>query len=145
MTGTLNCPPSLEEFCDSYSPRCKNFCSMNGYCFNGACTCKDGWGGEACERCVGLVLEGRCLLKCPEGYYAKEQDCTRCSQDCLSCRNGSNCDQCESGYAHQETSSDESKCVKECWDGYYKLSLDKDVCERCSEGCSKCQNKETCL
>lgn len=81
----LYCPESIVEFCQYYNKKCPNFCSLNGYCFNEKCVCRENWSGDDCNQCLGVLLNGVCTKgACPKGYYlSRNIECRQCEIGCM--------------------------------------------------------------
>ncbi|ELP91802.1 hypothetical protein EIN_138190 [Entamoeba invadens IP1] len=58
---------------------------------------------------------------CEGGYYVKDDKCSKCIDNCLTCRNATTCDACSNGYYE---------------------SIGK--CNKCTPGCTECSDANTC-
>lgn len=96
--------------------------------------CKD---REECKKCTfDYVLDGKCVEKCPDGYFADNntpKQCLPCTNECGVCGNTSNCFTCKDGYYK----TDDNKCLVNCPDG---TTAEQDVseCVPCPKYCKIC-------
>ncbi|XP_076586661.1 proprotein convertase subtilisin/kexin type 5-like, partial [Chaetodon auriga] len=122
-------------------------CSLRSYMDqNGECQLCH----ELCHRCSGpskhhclscsephFLLNDTCVLKCPEGYYAEDEDervCERCHFSCQSCagRHSVQCVTCKPGLFKQGNT-----CVEFCSESHFG-NTSTMVCERCDPSCRQC-------
>ncbi|CAD8119137.1 unnamed protein product [Paramecium sonneborni] len=94
-----------EEECDTEYEGCEKCKIMNGYIcgklpFSTCSTCD-----KECKKCTNLDGINLICLSCIDGYYAVEDKCLKCDQNCINCNLQSNlctscfredCDFCES-------------------------------------------------
>ena len=146
------CP--LNERCILCPNNCKTCTSIN------ECNhqCKTGfWGSKcelSCEKCEGICYEGICSHDCTTGLYLQEKVCHKCPDNCISCRSGTDCDQCIAGYYGsicqycRECEQDEdcfwNECYVECTVGSY-FNDDVMECFQCPLNCISCTNDTFCL
>ncbi|KAL4443078.1 hypothetical protein ABPG74_002145 [Tetrahymena malaccensis] len=142
MQGSLLCPSSITDFCQSPGP-CQSFCASAGYCLNKKCTCIAGYSGEGCQ--------------CVQGYNYYEGQCRQCNQTCLTCNtiDPSQCQTCINGYYLSNgqclqcgplclTCSElaPNQCTS-CQEGFF-LDATTSTCQRCSQNCVNCTSLSNC-
>lgn len=103
-------------------------CPASQFLFNGAC-----W-----TSCPGVTVNGTCVGQCPAGFYKQNnQECIKCSTECLTCDNTNTCLTC----ANNSLSRD-GKCVASCGNGFYVF---RGICVACDRSCKNCiQNPLKC-
>ncbi|XP_035217440.1 extracellular matrix protein FRAS1-like [Stegodyphus dumicola] len=88
----------------------------------------------SCEDLEKVLHNGKCIEKCPKGYYSDERkQCKNCSPTCKTCFGNmtSQCFSCKKGFLLEK-----GRCVKICSPGFYPS---KGHCLECHESCSECQ------
>ncbi|GAB1227911.1 hypothetical protein ENUP19_0364G0035 [Entamoeba nuttalli] len=107
--------------------------------------------------CVSQTTDSNCettadgyCTKCYDGYYLKDNSCTKCSENCELC-NDLVCYKCNETYflstdqkrCTQCTGDDAPECGK-CKSGYY-FSIEQKACTKCSPFCSLCTESDNCF
>ncbi|XP_055951488.1 extracellular matrix organizing protein FRAS1-like [Argiope bruennichi] len=140
-----------------YSPKCPPCSSKSDsflndsccYCFQETCadeclSCED-VNKNFCLDCKNrskVLFQGKCLTKCPDGYFSDENnECKSCSSSCKTCFGNmtSQCSSCEKGYYLQK-----GQCVKSCDPNFYASD---GYCLECHESCLSCHgpNSSDCI
>lgn len=83
----------------------------------------------------------RCILSCPTGFFPSQgnTECLRCDNSCLSCTNGTACDQCNNHYPVKVGPS-ASLCYSDCPPMTY---LEMGRCLDCNDSCSNCSGSSS--
>ena len=154
FAGYVLCPSS-KMFCSNVP--CPSLCYGRGVCINGACVCRNGWGGSDCEMkcedgCRGCSVANKCE-SCEQGFFLQGSGCVRCSDSCLSC-NGSpdTCTACAKG-SELVGSVCKTSCIENCAAcdepcsrcdiGYF---VEGGKCSQCDNNCRECsQNSKKCV
>ncbi|KAI2552911.1 proprotein convertase subtilisin/kexin type 5, partial [Homo sapiens] len=107
-TLCTSCPKGaylLAQACVSSCPQGTWPSVRSGSCENCTEACAICSGADLCKKCQMqpghplFLHEGRCYSKCPEGSYAEDGICERCSSPCRTCEgNATNCHSCEGGH-----------------------------------------------
>ena len=158
-------PPCYElcQTCDVYSDdinnqnctSCKNESHVlqDGNCID---ECKEGYYesekkclkcGEFCKTCENSE---KCSI-CYDGYYLDEKVCKKCSENCETCTRGpeengnQNCLSCKQDSIYKYLINEENNhtCVDNCPESTFLDDINK-ICEKCTEFCLTCENKEKC-
>ena len=110
-----------------------------------------------CEKCLNdthcltcvtkshSLLDGKCLVSCPLGYYSADRVCKRCHSKCSACTGpkATHCVGCNKGYTFTNGS-----CVSQCVSGsYFDDQYDGCViCDSSQSHCKECtQKKSMCI
>ncbi|KAG8519836.1 Proprotein convertase subtilisin/kexin type 5 [Galemys pyrenaicus] len=157
------CHPSCKT-CNGSATQCTS-CPKDAYLLAQACvsTCPQGtWASvrdgscetcsEDCALCTEVSLctkcrsqpdhplflhEGRCYSKCPQGFYAENDTCERCSSSCKTCEgNATNCHSCAEGLVLKQ-----GTCQQACPRRHVAM---EGVCKPCPEMCEECIHEKTC-
>uniref|UniRef100_A0A8C9Q481 Extracellular matrix organizing protein FRAS1 n=1 Tax=Spermophilus dauricus TaxID=99837 RepID=A0A8C9Q481_SPEDA len=101
---------------------------------------------QSCFKCLGksphnctacrpshMLLDGRCLSQCPEGYFNQEGSCTECHPTCRRCHGPLEFD-CTSCHPHVTVTN--GKCKTSCKEGQF-LNL-VGYCADCHPLCQHC-------
>lgn len=104
--------------------------------------------GASCSQCkeefFKTLVDGKCNIDCPEGYYKNIliQTCEKCDVlDCKACSDSkSGCTTCKDGFYFI---SSENRCAKDCPVGFYTNQLTMK-CEKCSSNCQICSSQAQC-
>ncbi|RXM36986.1 Proprotein convertase subtilisin/kexin type 5 [Acipenser ruthenus] len=96
-----------------------------------------------CQKCLVIpkhplyLHEGKCLSKCPSGYFEDVETCTKCSPECKACKDDStSCQAC-----HQHYVLYQNRCMTTCPDEHFS---EEGLCKRCTPGCKKCDEHGIC-
>ncbi|KRX05397.1 Insulin-like growth factor binding protein, N-terminal [Pseudocohnilembus persalinus] len=152
LNGELACPDPV-TFCKQKRNFCKNYCSSKGYCSDGICVCKQGFGGLDCSVDISgcasdeiVDSDNNCISKSvcesDSSKYVNSFNklCSDCHSSCASCSGGSSdyCLSCNSGYLLlKNENADNGECHKECPKGYYS---DGTYCLECDNSCATCES-----
>lgn len=92
----------------------------------------------SCLTCINklYLFNDRCVEKCPDGYYAQNNECLQCNPMCGTCIGPSedDCKSCADGFILDEKLK---KCFSLCPDGNYYDKNDKS-CKLCEDNCLEC-------
>ncbi|XP_051540724.1 extracellular matrix organizing protein FRAS1-like [Myxocyprinus asiaticus] len=121
--GTLTIPHS-EQCCPECNPavQCHQDCLTCSGTANHCDSCKDP---------SALLMNGRCLQACPEGFFAQGKDCAACQPSCATCENDFECTACGGSFLLSGR-----QCVTTCERGLFQ---DNTRCLSCHDSCSSCQ------
>lgn len=144
--------------CNSCSEHCKGG-STECHPTTGVCTdgCKDGWFGDKCDTtchdkyCAVCDDIANTCHQCREGFYGEQctkdclQNCMKCSKDtgsCLECVRGRYAEDCSKMCLNclKDDCQVTGECLFGCKEGWFGSHCD----QRCTEGCSKCSNSDSC-
>ncbi|XP_058866401.1 proprotein convertase subtilisin/kexin type 5-like [Acipenser ruthenus] len=96
-----------------------------------------------CQKCLDIpkhplyLYEGKCLSKCPSGYFEDAETCTKCIPECKACKyDSTRCQAC-----HQDYVLYQNRCMTTCPDKYFS---EEGLCKRCTPGCKKCDKHGIC-
>jgi len=164
--STRSCVP-CSKYCDKcdengclvcskgfyFSEADKRFCiectETNLVIVNNNCeTCKV----QGCKRCIDgntnscklcdsakVLVDGKCLDKCPNGTFKVDQTCQPCDKGCKVCSNSKTCDECE-----KPNVVFNGKCVPNCPLGW--VNNNKGSCVQCAQqDCDVCDSSNTGL
>ncbi|KAM6183383.1 proprotein convertase subtilisin/kexin type 5 isoform 2-T2 [Erethizon dorsatum] len=145
-TLCTSCPKGaylLAQACVSSCPQGMWPSARSGSCENCAEDCASCSGDDLCMQCQTrrdqplFLHEGRCHHSCPEGFYAEDGFCERCSSPCRTCEgNATNCHSCEGGFVLVR-----GVCVQTCPERHVAV---EGVCEPCPEECQDCIHQKIC-
>lgn len=84
--GNLTCPMNFDVFCSTPTP-CPNFCSSNGFCFGGYCTCVKGFKGADCSQ-IDTISQPPIQPTCSAYEYLNTtaNACQMCDSKLLYCK-----------------------------------------------------------
>ncbi|XP_051278441.1 proprotein convertase subtilisin/kexin type 5b isoform X2 [Dicentrarchus labrax] len=127
-----------------------SYMDQNGDCQKCHVPCHrcSGPGKDQCFSCnkPHFLLNTTCVLECPVGYYAEDQDervCERCHFSCQSCvgHHSVECVTCKPGFFKQGSS-----CVEFCSENHFG-NTSTMVCDRCDPSCNRCwgRSNRNCL
>ena len=150
--------------CDHTCKTCNNpnsclECSGN-HCRNASGVCDEP--GEVYEGCIRCAHDTNKCIQCHAGYFfnAKTFTCTKCKDNCYSCKNETECEEPSSGYYLDKTTGEITRCVDtnceicstskdtcdECIDGYTLNGSNGGSCTQCADrNCSECEPADTCI
>nr|XP_040139728.1 proprotein convertase subtilisin/kexin type 5-like [Ictidomys tridecemlineatus] len=133
----------LEHACVSSCPEGTWPSVKSGSCENCTEDCASCSGADLCKKCQSqperplFLYQGRCYSSCPEGFYAEDSICERCSSPCQTCvGNATHCHSCEGGLV-----LDQGVCLKACPERHVAV---EGVCKPCPEMCQECIHEKTC-
>uniref|UniRef100_A0A8C1KIC1 Fraser extracellular matrix complex subunit 1 n=1 Tax=Cyprinus carpio TaxID=7962 RepID=A0A8C1KIC1_CYPCA len=86
---------------------------------------------DSCQDPSALLMNGRCLQSCPEGFFAQGKVCAACQPSCATCENDFECTACGGSFLHSGR-----QCVSTCERGLFQ---DHTRCLSCHDSCSSCQ------
>ncbi|MGH0156290.1 UNVERIFIED_CONTAM: hypothetical protein FKN15_031152 [Acipenser sinensis] len=96
-----------------------------------------------CQKCLDIpkhplyLHEGKCLSKCPSGYFEDVETCTKCIPECKACKyDSTSCQAC-----HQDYVLYQNRCMTTCPDEHFPA---EGHCKRCTPGCKKCVEHGIC-
>ncbi|XP_077615494.1 proprotein convertase subtilisin/kexin type 5 isoform X1 [Crocuta crocuta] len=145
-TLCTSCPKGmylLAQACVSSCPEGTWPSVMSGSCENCTEDCASCSGANLCRKCwtrpdFPLFLhEGRCYTRCPDGFYAENSTCRRCSAPCRTCEgNATSCHSCEGGLL-----LDQGACRETCPERHVAVD---GVCKACPNMCQDCIHEQTC-
>ncbi|XP_048360333.1 proprotein convertase subtilisin/kexin type 5-like [Sphaerodactylus townsendi] len=159
---------------------------FDGFCIH---TCPQGTFGnmkmrkcenctENCEKCIRTnhclkcqsdldephyLYQGKCLLECPEGFFAEDGICTVCSQLCKTCKgNATWCQSCETPLFLEQSECKHAcsekhfaadgvlceppfflhnqSCLHDCPSGFFDDTI---RCFQCHESCEECEGPDS--
>jgi len=96
---------------------------------------------DVCNQCnqYTFLFQGKCKKVCDDGYFAKDQTCNRCPENCTRCDGPNSCAACNNGYKVQD-----GKCVGNCTVGYYYDQITNN-CFKCDDlNCLACSPQNVC-
>ncbi|EFO63634.1 High cysteine membrane protein Group 5 [Giardia lamblia P15] len=156
------CAPGayLEKgYCKPCDPTCER-CTGPGKCTacsEAHCRAQDGTCKEpkdlysGCSKCVHDT--GKCMT-CAEGYFRSgvgSTPCTKCADNCLSCKSSTECTKAASGYYVDSSTKSPTACTDTncdtcanggtctvCKPGYGLSTSSATKCEACPDNCSTC-------
>ncbi|XP_041082767.1 proprotein convertase subtilisin/kexin type 5-like isoform X1 [Polyodon spathula] len=115
----------------------------NGKCEGCAEGCAQCSKKNNCQKCLNIpkhalyLHEGKCLSKCPSGYFEDVETCTKCSPECKTCKDDfTSCQAC-----HQHYVLYQNRCMTTCPDEYFS---EDGHCKRCTPDCKKCDEQGIC-
>lgn len=127
-----SCPPRTFQFTNDQDREICKQCGENCQ----ACANRD-----SCVQCDEefVLLNGKCVDKCPETYVNINEICIKCGEKCETCnkKNIDECKQCLPGFFNNE-----GLCVEKCLEGFFPQS-DRS-CEKCHASCKNCKNETEC-
>ncbi|XP_053061234.1 proprotein convertase subtilisin/kexin type 5 isoform X4 [Acinonyx jubatus] len=145
-TLCTSCPKGtylLAQACVSSCPEGTWPSVTSGSCENCPEDCASCSGANLCGKCrtrpdFPLFLhEGRCYTRCPEGFYAEDSACRRCSAPCGTCEgNATSCRSCRGGFV-----LDQGACRETCPERHVAMD---GVCKPCPKMCQDCIHEQTC-
>ncbi|XP_045324484.1 proprotein convertase subtilisin/kexin type 5 isoform X1 [Leopardus geoffroyi] len=145
-TLCTSCPKGtylLAQACVSSCPEGTWPSVTSGSCENCPEDCASCSGANLCGKCrtrpdLPLFLhEGRCYTRCPEGFYAEDSTCRRCSAPCRTCEgNATSCRSCQGGFV-----LDQGACRETCPERHVAMD---GVCKPCPKMCQDCIHEQTC-
>ncbi|XP_078293059.1 proprotein convertase subtilisin/kexin type 5 isoform X2 [Panthera onca] len=145
-TLCTSCPKGtylLAQACVSSCPEGTWPSVTSGSCENCPEDCASCSGANLCGKCrtrpdFPLFLhEGRCYTRCPEGFYAEDSTCRRCSAPCRTCEgNATSCRSCQGGFV-----LDQGACRETCPERHVAMD---GVCKPCPKMCQDCIHEQTC-
>ncbi|XP_046958233.1 proprotein convertase subtilisin/kexin type 5 isoform X1 [Lynx rufus] len=145
-TLCTSCPKGtylLAQACVSSCPEGTWPSVTSGSCENCPEDCASCSGANLCGKCrtrpdFPLFLhEGRCYTRCPEGFYAEDSACRRCSAPCRTCEgNATSCRSCQGGFV-----LDQGACRETCPERHVAMD---GVCKPCPKMCQDCIHEQTC-
>ncbi|CAM4540352.1 unnamed protein product [Leuciscus chuanchicus] len=121
--GTLTIP-HREQCCPDCNPEVQ--------CHEDCLTCSGT--PDHCSSCrdpSSLLMNGRCLQSCPEGFFAQGKFCAACQPSCATCENDFECTACGGSFLLSGR-----QCVTTCERGLFQ---DHTRCLSCHDSCSSCQ------
>ncbi|KTF97312.1 hypothetical protein cypCar_00002394 [Cyprinus carpio] len=86
---------------------------------------------DSCQDPSALLMNGRCLQSCPEGFFAQGKVCAACQPSCATCENDFECTACGGSFLLSGR-----QCVTTCERGLFQ---DHTRCLSCHDSCSSCQ------
>ncbi|XP_030622204.1 extracellular matrix organizing protein FRAS1 [Chanos chanos] len=86
---------------------------------------------ESCKDPGAFLWNGRCLQKCPQGFFPQGRVCAACQPSCSTCENDFECTSCGGSLILNNR-----QCVTTCDRGFYQ---DHTQCLSCDETCSSCR------
>ncbi|XP_042580368.1 extracellular matrix organizing protein FRAS1-like [Cyprinus carpio] len=86
---------------------------------------------DSCQDPSALLMNGRCLQSCPEGFFSQGKVCTACQPSCATCENDFECTACGGSFLHSGR-----QCVSTCERGLFQ---DHTRCLSCHDSCSSCR------
>uniref|UniRef100_A0A672MQB1 Extracellular matrix protein FRAS1-like n=1 Tax=Sinocyclocheilus grahami TaxID=75366 RepID=A0A672MQB1_SINGR len=84
---------------------------------------------DSCQDPSALLMNGRCLQSCPEGFFAQGKFCAACQPSCATCENDFECTACGGFFLLSGR-----QCVTTCERGLFQ-----DHTHCCHDSCSSCQ------
>ncbi|VFV17179.1 proprotein convertase subtilisin kexin [Lynx pardinus] len=145
-TLCTSCPKGtylLAQACVSSCPEGTWPSVTSGSCENCPEDCASCSGANLCGKCrtrpdFPLFLhEGRCYTRCPEGFYAEDSACRRCSAPCRTCEgNATSCRSCQGDFV-----LDQGACRETCPERHVAMD---GVCKPCPKMCQDCIHEQTC-
>ncbi|XP_073695623.1 extracellular matrix organizing protein FRAS1 [Garra rufa] len=121
--GTLTIP---------HPEQCCPDCNPEVQCHKDCLTCSGT--PDHCDSCQdpsALLMNGRCLQSCPEGFFAQGKVCAACRPSCATCENDFECTACGGSFLLSGR-----QCVTTCERGLFQ---DHTSCLSCHDSCSSCQ------
>ncbi|EAR93479.2 transmembrane protein, putative (macronuclear) [Tetrahymena thermophila SB210] len=168
---------------------------MYGLCTDGCKDCKTDTSCQNCQKGSFLDFNQKCVQSCPttykqdniknicvcdkdrvesknhtcdckDGFYLKNQNCEKCSANCLKCSDSQECQKCSDGYflqfdktcqkicppdQQQDKANQTCKCDQnaqlslgqcKCNDGFY---MNGNQCVVCKENCATCNDGDNCV
>ncbi|EAR92882.2 transmembrane protein, putative (macronuclear) [Tetrahymena thermophila SB210] len=122
------------DFTSNKCQQCPSNCinCLNQYqCYNG---CQPNY----------FLLDGQCLQTCPSGYFSVSgtfSQCQKCLQYCQTCKNGTTCQSCISGYFLDSVTQTCLPCPYNCQNC---TSQDPSTCTSCIIKLSPCLQSYQC-
>uniref|UniRef100_A0ABI7XV30 P/Homo B domain-containing protein n=3 Tax=Felis catus TaxID=9685 RepID=A0ABI7XV30_FELCA len=145
-TLCTSCPKGtylLAQACVSSCPEGTWPSVTSGSCENCPEDCASCSGANLCRKCQTrpdfplFLHEGRCYTRCPEGFYAEDRACRRCSAPCRTCEgNATSCRSCQGGFV-----LDQGACRETCPERHVAMD---GVCKPCPKMCQDCIHEQTC-
>ncbi|EFO62908.1 High cysteine membrane protein Group 5 [Giardia lamblia P15] len=151
--------------CDHTCKTCSNpnsclECSTN-HCRNANGVCEEP--GEVYDGCKKCAHDTNKCIQCHAGYFfnVKTFTCTKCKDNCYSCKNETECEEPSSGYYLDKNTGEITRCedtnckvcstskdkCDKCVNGYGldKSSNTNGSCAKCTiQNCGRCEPKDTC-
>ncbi|TRY85660.1 hypothetical protein DNTS_020362 [Danionella cerebrum] len=87
-----------------------------------------------CREPSSLLMNGRCLQSCPEGFFAKGKVCAACLPSCATCENEFECTECAGSSLLSGR-----QCVTSCERGLFAAHTH---CLSCHDSCALCKGAE---
>lgn len=95
-----------------------------------------------CLSCTSpyYLIEGKCEITCPDGYFISGDSCLKCHTTCLNCISSAEnaCTSCR----EKTFLTSELKCTSKCPDGLFGMN---SICHRCPIDCLNCNATGFCL
>lgn len=136
-----------------YQKRCINRCPNKTYfsqqlktCDNCIDNCTQCSNSQSCLKCDAgfVVLDGKCINKCPFGYVQINDLCVKCGKGCETCTDYdiNKCLSCQDSLKFLN-----GICYSSCPFGTFieKDKNDKEFCKKCNSTCASCQSSSVCL
>ncbi|XP_073717143.1 extracellular matrix organizing protein FRAS1 [Misgurnus anguillicaudatus] len=130
----LSCPTCpLGTLSIPHNDQCCPDCNPAVQCHQDCLTCSGT--PDHCDSCKdpsALLMNGRCLQYCPEGFFARGKVCAAaCQPSCATCENDFECTACGGSFLLSGR-----QCVTTCERGLFK---DHTRCLSCHDSCSSCK------
>lgn len=95
------------------------------------------------------LTDGRCLPKCPNGYFSDQNVCKKCDVSCTLCEQMNFCTAClmdRDSIPNQLYHFVNFQCKLECGERFYPDETDPDFffCRSCPSNCLRCDNAHLC-
>ena len=116
-----------------------NVCAVTPKCHTNCKECEETSTDDNNQKCIScknteyFLKEGNCVEKCSDfGYYQKDKECLKCSENCKICTEYNICTECYEGKYLDENDYTCKKCSDDC------LTCSKGIDSNGNNNCIKC-------